>query len=212
MFIVDDHPMMRLGLAHYLTRGRDIMVCGEAASAAAALAGIERTHPDLVLLDISLQGRSGLDLLKDLRCHFPTLPVLVHSMYDEMIYADRALAAGAQGYLMKQETGEKVLEAVRQVLSGRTYLSERLQARGPARTGPPSPQPALTLLGTLTPREFEVFRLIGLGHSNQEIARQIHITVRTVEAHREHIKAKLNVKSSTALNLLAVRWETEQSR
>ena len=188
------------------------MVCGEAADAAAALAGIEQTHPELVLLDISLEGRSGLDLLRDLQCLFPEIPVLVHSMYDEMIYAERALAAGARGYLMKQESGEKVLLAVRQVLRGETYLSEHLRATGPARTTLPSLHFSLTPIGRLTKREFEVFCLIGQGRDNQEIARQIHATVRTVEAHREHIKGKLKVKTSTGLNLLAVRWESAQSR
>jgi DNA-binding NarL/FixJ family response regulator len=212
VFIVDDHPMMRLGLGHFLTQDGDISICGEAPDAAAALAGIERIHPDLVLLDISLEGRSGLDLLRDLRLRFPGIPVLVHSMHDEMIYAERALAAGARGYLMKRETGEKVRVAVRQVLRGETYLSDRLRARAPARAaGRTSRQPALTPIGSLSQREFEVFRLIGCGHTNQEIAAQLHISLKTVEAHREHIKRKLNVTSSTALNLLAVRWESEQN-
>lgn len=211
LFIVDDHPMMRLGLSHFLTQDGDLSICGEASDAAAALAGLERLQPDLVLLDISLEGRSGLDLLRDLRSRFPRLPVLVHSMHDEMIYAERALAAGARGYLMKQETGEKVRVAVRQVLSGQIYLSDRLQARGPARAEQTSRRIALTPIGSLSQREFEVFGLIGHGRTNQEIARELHISLKTVEAHREHIKRKLKVTSSTALNLLAVRWESEQS-
>jgi DNA-binding NarL/FixJ family response regulator len=211
VFIVDDHPMMRIGLGHFLTQDADLRICGEAGDAAAALASIERTQPDLVVLDISLEGRSGLDLLRDLRLRFPEIPVLVHSMHDEMIYAERALAAGARGYLMKQETGEKVRVAVWQVLSGEIYLSERLQASGPARAGRTSRRPALTPIGSLSQREFEVFRLIGRGGTNQDIARHLHISLKTVEAHREHIKRKLKVTSSTALNLLAVRWESEQS-
>jgi DNA-binding NarL/FixJ family response regulator len=211
VFIVDDHPMMRIGLGHFLTQDGDIKICGEAPDAPTALEGIEQTHPDLVLLDISLDGRSGLDLLRDLRFRFPDLPVLVHSMHDEMIYADHALAAGARGYLMKQETSEKVRVAVRQVLSGQTYLSERLRARGPSPAGRTAPRPARTPIGSLSPREFEVFRLIGRGGTNQEIARYLHISLKTVEAHREHIKRKLKVTSATALNLLAVRWESGQA-
>jgi DNA-binding NarL/FixJ family response regulator len=204
--------MMRLGLAHFLNLESDISVCGEAPDAMAALAGVEQTQPDLVVLDISLEGRSGLDLLQDLRLHFPRIPVLVHSMYDEMIYAERALVAGARGFLMKQETGEKLLVAVRQVLSGQIYLSDRLQASSPgrsAKTSPPQPQ---TPISRLSKREFEVFRLIGQGCANQHIAKLLSLSIKTVDAHREHIKSKLNVTTSTALNLLAVRWESEQNR
>ena len=163
VFIVDDHPMMRLGLSHFLTQDGDISICGEAADAGAALAGIERVHPDPVLLDISLEGRSGLDLLRDLRLRFPRLAVLVDPMHDELIYAERALAAGARGYLMKQEGGEKLRMAVRQVPSGRIYLSGRLQASGPARGGRTSRQLAPTPIGSLSQRELEVFRLVGRG-------------------------------------------------
>ncbi len=203
--------MMRLGLDQFLTRDGDLIVCGAAPNAQDALTGIERTHPDLVLLDISLQGRSGLDLLEDLRLLFPDIPVLVHSMHDEMIYAERALAAGARGYLMKQETAEKVRLAVRTVLSGHRYLSARLQSRSPARSTRNSSRAPRTPIGSLSQREFEVFRLIGQGRTNHEIARDLHISIKTVEAHREHIKRKLGLTSSTALNLLAVRWESEQS-
>jgi DNA-binding NarL/FixJ family response regulator len=204
--------MMRLGLGQFLTQDGDLCICGEAPDAAAALKGIERIRPDLVLLDITLEGRSGLDLLRDLRLRFPGIPVLVHSMHDEMIYAERALAAGARGYLMKQETGEKVRVAVRQVLNGQTYLSDRLRARAPARAAARTSRRAgLTPIGSLSQREFEVFGLIGGGRTNQEIADQLHISLKTVEAHREHIKRKLKLPSSTALNLLAVRWESEQS-
>jgi DNA-binding NarL/FixJ family response regulator len=211
VFIVDDHPMMRIGLSHFLKQAGDIKVCGEASDAAGALAGIERIHPDLVLLDISLEGRSGLDLLRDLRIRFPRLPVLVHSMHDELIYADRALAAGARGYLMKQEGGEKLRLAVREVLCGQIYLSDRVRARDPAQAGRATGRAVITRFGSLSQREFEVFGLIGRGVTNQLIARQLHISLKTVEAHREHIKRKLGVQSSTALNLLAVRWESTRS-
>jgi DNA-binding NarL/FixJ family response regulator len=205
--VVDDHPMMRVGLRQYLAQEPDVEVCGEAADAAEALTLLERVSPDLLILDISLEGRSGLDLLMDLRVRFPELPVLVHSMHDQSIYAERALRAGARGYLTKQETGDKLLSAVRQVLRGEIFLSESLRAPrkrvGKGRNG------SSTLISTLTEREFEVFRLIGRGLHNQQIAKQLHISLKTVEAHRDHIKRKLHLASSTALNLLAVRWEND---
>lgn len=207
ILIVDDHPMMRLGLRQYLLQDPLLEVCGEAASAAEALKEMERSLPDLVLLDISLEGRSGLDLLRDLRVRFPQVPVLMHSMHDQMIYADRAIREGARGYLMKQETGDKLLEAVTRVLSGETYLSSRVRR---ARGRSSRKKPAQTRVSALTSREFEVFQLIGAGLVNKEIARELNISLKTVEAHREHIKRKLGVESSTALNLLAVRWQSEQ--
>ena len=210
VLVVDDHPLMRLGLSHFLHQGREFVVCGEAGSAAEALSLVQSLRPDLVLLDISLEGRSGLDLLKDLRLCCPEIPVLVHSMHDETTFAERALQSGARGYLMKQQTADHLLAAVRQVLRGEIYLSDRLRApvSGPRVNGQPAK--VRTLIATLSHREFEVFRLIGQGCVNQEIAHQLHISVKTVEAHRQHIKRKLDLASSTALNLLAVRWATEQ--
>lgn len=208
--VVDDHPMMRVGLRQYLAQEPDVEVCGEAADAAEALSLLERVSPDLLILDISLEGRSGLDLLKDLRVRFPELPVLVHSMHDQSIYAERALRAGARGYLTKQETGDKLLSAVRQVLRGEIFLSESLRAPGKrVRHQRNGTNGSSTLISTLTEREFEVFRLIGRGLHNQEIAKHLHISLKTVEAHRDHIKRKLHLASSTALNLLAVRWEND---
>lgn len=210
VLIVDDHPMMRLGLRQFLTQERDLTVCGETASAAETMAAVERTKPDIVLVDISLEGPSGLELLRELHTHYPRLPVLMHSMHDEFIYAERCIQAGARGYLMKQETGQKLADAVRQVLRGEIYLSDALRAAARSSSRRKEPRPAKTPIARLTPREFEVFRLIGAGCVNRQIADQLHISIKTVEAHREHIKRKLNLSTSTALNLLAVRWETEQ--
>lgn len=208
ILVVDDHPIMRLGLQHLLEQEPGLEACGEAANATEALLAVQRLHPDLILLDISLSGRSGLDLLKDLKAMAPEIPVLVHSMHDEAIYAERALRNGARGYLMKQETGVGLVEAVRQVLKGEIYLSKAMRARSRKKHRAEQSQ---TPVGALTSREFEVFQLIGRGMTNPEIARALHISVRTVEAHREHIKRKLDLGSSTALNLLAVRWESEQA-
>lgn len=210
IFLVEDHPMMRLGLRQCLSQETDLLVCGEASSASAALAALERTKPDLIMLDISLEGRSGLDLLKDLRARHPSTPVLVHSMHDEAIYAERALRAGARGYLMKQETGDKLVAAIRQVLRGEIYLSDAMRRSGPKKSAAKPGRSPRTPISRLTDREFEVFRLIGGGFTNRQIAAQLHISLKTVDAHREHIKRKLSLTSSTALNLLAVRWEYEQ--
>jgi DNA-binding NarL/FixJ family response regulator len=200
--------MMRLGLRTFLTQRGVMCICGEASDAAAALAGIERAEPDLVLLDISLRGRSGLDLLTDLRSRFPRLPVLVHSMHDDLIYAERALAAGARGYVVKQEQGEELQIAIREVLKGGNYVSSRVKAGGGKGKRRASRRGGHTSLATLSPREFEVFRFIGRGITSREIARELHISLKTVEAHRDHIRQKLKLESGTALNLFAIRWES----
>lgn len=206
VFLVEDHPLMRFGLREFLTQEAGVIICGEAATASGALDGISRTCPDLALVDISLEGRSGLDLLQDLRMRFPQMPVLVHSMYDEAIYADRALKAGARGYVKKQESGEELLVALRRILGGGVYLSQRIGGGSPHAGGKHGGKALGTPVASLSSREFEVFRLIGEGCDNREIARRLHISLKTVEAHREHIKRKLRVEGSTALNLFAVRW------
>jgi len=201
--------MMRIGLSHFLAQDGVISICGEAANADAAIAGIESAHPDLVLLDLALEGRSGLDLLKDLQRRFPRMPVLIHSMHDELIYAERALAAGAKGYVMKQMEPEELRTAVRRVLAGQSYLSPRLRSKTTQSERSAALAAPVTPIGSLSQREFEVFCLIGRGLANRDIARQLHISLKTVEAHREHIKRKLKVSSSTALNLLAIRWASD---
>jgi DNA-binding NarL/FixJ family response regulator len=204
VLIVDDHPMMRLGLKQFLAQENDLDVCGEASNAAEALLLLDQLKPDLILLDVSLDGRSGLDLLKDIRLQHPQVRVLVHSMHDEQVFAERALRLGAHGYLMKQESAEQLNGAIRQILDGKVYVNARLtdaeQTSKLKKEGPTTP------IARLSDREFEVFHLIGQGLANQEVAQRLHISIKTVEAHREHIKRKLKVESSTALNLLAVRW------
>jgi DNA-binding NarL/FixJ family response regulator len=200
--------MMRYGLKRFLDDSGDFVVCGEAGDATGALSEIERASPDLILLDISLRGRSGLDLLKDLRARFSDIPVLVHSMHDETVFAERVFRAGARGYLMKQEAGDHLATALRTVLRGEVYLSDKIKSGG-ATSGAARSIRAngkQTPIASLTHREFEVFRLIGRGFSGKEIAGQLHLSQKTIDAHREHMKAKLRVHSSTELNLLAVRW------
>ena len=206
VFVVDDHPIVRQGLALLINREPDLAVCGEADGWPAALQAIAETKPDLLMVDISLNGPDGLELLKNLRARDRDLPVLVLSMHDESIYAERALRAGANGYIMKQEATDKVLDAIRQILRGEVYLSDRLTskmlqqfARG-SRLSKDSP------IEKLTDRELEVFRLIGEGHGTRQIADALHLSVKTVESYQAHIKEKLALRTSRELLQRAIEW------
>ena len=205
IFIVDDHPMMREGLAQLIAQESDLMVCGEADDATAALDQIEKLKPDLALVDITLRSTSGLELIKDLAIRAPQTAVLVISMHDESLYAERVLRAGGRGYVMKQEGGKTLMEAIRHVLSGKTYVSEKISAKildlfsgRPAEGSSP--------VERLTDREFQVFQLIGSGLSTKEIADKLHVSAKTVEVHRVNIKQKLRVDTAPELLRFAVRW------
>jgi DNA-binding NarL/FixJ family response regulator len=206
VFVVDDHPIVRQGLALLINREADLAVCGEAEDAHAAVQAVAATKPDILVVDISLNGPDGLGLLKDVRMRYPELPVLILSMHDESIYAERALRAGAQGYIMKQEATEKVLVALRRILSGEIYVSERIANRMLQRyIGSPSGgRPAS--IADLTDRELEVFRLIGEGHTTRQIAEELHISVKTVESYQAHIKEKLSLRSARELVQHAIQW------
>ena len=212
VLVVDDHPIVRQGLALLINREPDLAVCGEAEDAHMAMQSITNTKPDILVVDISLNGPDGLDLLKEIRARYPSLPVLILSMHDESIYAERALRAGAQGYIMKHEASEKVLLALRRILGREIYVSERISTRmlkrfigNSAHSGPAS-------VANLTDRELEVFRLIGEGHSTREIANQLHISVKTVESYQAHIKEKLSLKNARELVQHAIQWNiTEKS-
>ena len=212
VLIVDDHPMTRQGLITLIGSEPDLIVCGEAETAHQALEAVQQLHQDLVLADISLPGRNGLELVKDLRSLHPELPVLVISMHDEMLYAERVLRAGGRGYIMKQEGGRRIMEAIRQILSGRVFVSERMSAQILDNLSGRSPQGQHSPVEKLTDREFEVFELIGHGLATREIALQLHLSAKTVEVHRLHIKQKLKLKTATELIRYAVRWvESEKS-
>src|ERR1700683_3141190 len=206
VFLIDDHPIVRQGLALFIDREPDLMVCGEAEGAASAPQAIRDSNPDFIVLDISLDGPDGLELLKTLRTTYPNLPVLVLSMHDESTYAERALRAGANGYIMKQEATEKVLVAIRRILQGEVYLSDRLtnsmlrqyvRGEGPIQSSP---------LVNLSDRELEVFRLIGEGHGTRQIADELHVSVKTIESYQAHIKEKLALKNSRELVQHAIEW------
>ena len=212
VFVVDDHPIVRQGLALMINQEPDLAVCGEAEEAQRALQEIGTCKPDIVVIDISLNGPDGLDLLKMLRLRSPDLPVLILSMHDESVYAERALRAGANGYIMKQEATEKVLVALRRILGRDIYVSDRIAnkmlqhyVRG-ADTGTQLP------VAELSDRELEVFRLIGEGRGTRQIAEQLHLSVKTVESYQAHIKDKLSLRSARELVQHAIQWTINEKK
>lgn len=210
ILLIDDHPVMRLGLAALIRAEKDLDVWGEAGTAAEAMTLCQDGVPDLVTVDLTLPDKNGLELIKDLRACHPELNFLVVSMHDEMMYAERVLRAGAKGYIMKQEAPEKLVSAIRVILKGEVFLSAGVAARILKRFADAGGR-AATPIERLTDRELEVFQLIGEGKGSREIAGMLNISVRTVDAHRAHIKEKLALRDSTELVHHAVRWvETGQ--
>jgi len=211
IFIVDDHAMFREGLRQLIDREADLAVCGDAADATEALENINQTKPDLVIVDISLSGKSGIDLIKAIKEKHEDLPVLVVSMHEESLYAERALRAGAMGYVMKQEPAKVVKVAIRKVLAGDMHLSERMSGSiitkfmHGANVLPPSP------LEKLSDRELEVFRMLGLGKGVRQIAEEMGVTIPTINSFRNRIKEKLQLHSSTEVMLHAIHWSREGS-
>jgi DNA-binding NarL/FixJ family response regulator len=208
VFIVDDHPIVRQGLALLISREPDLEVCGDAEEANGALRLIDTLRPDLAIVDISLDGPDGLDLLKNIRTRGSRLPVLILSMLDEAVYAERALRAGANGYIMKHEATEKVLVAIRRILDGEIYVSDAMAKQMLHRFAGEVPPGDRSPIADLTDRELEVFRLIGKGHGTRQIADQLHISIKTVESYQARIKEKLSLHNSRELVQRAVRWTT----
>src|SRR5271157_1480398 len=210
VFIVDDHPIVRQGLTLLINQEVDLAVCGEAEEMQSALSAIQAAPPDILIVDISLNGPDGLELLKNIRITSPRLPVLILSMHDESIYAERALRAGANGYIMKQEATEKVLVALRRILSGEIYVSDRIANKMLKHyiTGSGTLRPSS--IADLSDRELEVFRLIGEGHGTRQIAEELHISVKTVESYQAHIKEKLSLRSARELMQRAIQWSMNE--
>ena len=210
ILVVDDHPMMRQGLAALINNEPDLTVCCEAESAGQAMDAIALRKPDLVIADITLPDKSGLELIKDIQAMHPGLRVLVVSMHDESLYAERVLRAGGRGYVMKQEGGKRLMEGIRRVLAGDVYVSDKMSKRileiFTGQRGNSSGSP----VERLTDREFEVFQLIGEGKATRDIAGKLHLSVKTVEVHRLHIKEKLELKTAAELIHFAVRWVESQ--
>lgn len=208
VFLVDDHPIVRRGMTELMAEEPDLEVCGEAADAPEALQQVLALAPDLVIIDLSLHSGHGIELIERIRSHNESVKMLVASMHDESLFAERALRAGAMGYVNKQECGDKLLEAVRQVLRGEIYLSPYMAnrilhavANGEAVDHDP--------VKNLSNRELEVFELIGNGLATKQIAGRLHLSPKTVETHREKIKSKLNLANSNELNRRAVQWVLE---
>lgn len=206
ILIVDDHPVLVAGLTALIDKTDDLRVCGSADSVESLAAALETVTPGLFVLDIHLRTSDGFEVLKELRQHFFQTPVLVFSMHDEAFYAERALQAGAKGYLMKTEASSEVLHAIRKLLRGELYVSDRLQSLLLARLDTTSSEPVANPIKKLTNRELQVIQLIGKGKNNREIASVMDIRLKTVEAHRFRIREKLNLKHSTELIQFAVHW------
>jgi len=206
VLVIDDHPLLRQGLAMLINQQQDMQVAGEAEDMRVAMQCIVQSKPDIVILDISLKGPDGLELLKTIRAANPDLPVLVLSMHDEAIYAERALRARANGYIMKQEATEKVLVAVRRILDGEVYLSEAMSKKLLQQFIDGTPSILESRIATLSDRELEVFRLIGEARATREIAGELQLSVKTVETYQAHIKEKLGLKSGRELIQHAIQW------
>jgi DNA-binding NarL/FixJ family response regulator len=203
ILVVDDHPIVRQGLALLINRELDLVVCG-------AMHVLASAKPDVLLVDISLNGPDGLDLLKNIRTTNPTLPVLILSMHDESIYAERALRAGANGYIMKQEATEKVLVAVRRILNGEIYVSDHIANKMLKHYITGSGTLRNSSIADLSDRELEVFRLIGEGHGTRQIAEELHLSIKTVESYQAHIKEKLSLRSARELMQHAIQWNMHE--
>ena len=210
IFVVDGHPVTRAGLASLIHQEEDLEVCGAVGSPSEAISAIQATHPDMMITDMSIPGRNGIEFLKDIHAVLPALPILVLSMHDETFYAERALRSGARGYLMKEATPEKLMEVIRLILNGGSFVSPQISARlvdaaiGRRPRGPNSP------IEKLSDREFEVFQHIGNGRSTKEIAGTLHLSPKTVDVHRGRIKQKLQIRDAISLLHHAVRWVETQ--
>ncbi len=210
VLLVDDHPVVREGLAESINREKDLTVCAQAEDHQGALRAIETAHPELIVVDLMLRESSGMELIKDIRARWPRLFILVVSMHDETLYAERVLRAGAQGYITKQQATHDILFAIRRVIGGGIYLNERTASAVLARLAAKPQLASQSISDLLADRELEVFELTGRGLSTREIAGQLRIDAKTVDTYRARIREKLNLKSSSELLQLAIRWN--QSR
>ncbi|HVS53582.1 MAG TPA: response regulator transcription factor [Opitutaceae bacterium] len=206
VLLVDDHPITRQGVRALLEEQPNLAVCGEAGDADAALQCLAAGSPDVVVMDISLRADSGLDLARKFKTSAPHVPILVMSMHDEITYAERALRAGASGYLMKQEAGDKVVAALQQLLRGDVFLTPRVRQRIASRLIPRRRQEAPFPIDTLSDREREVFELIGDGYSTRQIGEKLRLSSKTIDSYREHLKLKLGIESGTELVRHAIDW------
>lgn len=207
IFLIDDHPLVREGLANLINGQHDLLVCGEAEDSPGAMTGIAKARPDVALVDISLKNESGLELVKNLDSQFPLVALIVLSMHDEALYAERALRAGARGYVMKRESTKSVLASIRRVLEGGVYVSERVVNSMARRFTSSSKGAESSPVERLSDRELEIFRLLGQGRTTAQIAEDLHLSLKTVQAYCARAKEKFGVSSLGELLRAAIRWE-----
>lgn len=213
VLVVDDHPIVREGLSYLIDEEEDITVCGSAEDIPQAIKAIKNLKPDVVMVDISLENSSGLELIKDIKVQFPGLPILALSVHTESFYAERAIRAGAKGYITKQEATKRVITAIRTVLEGGLYLSQKMNDKLLySLLGESKADAGISPIDRLTDREFEVFSLLGHGKGTRQIAEQLYISVKTVETYRLRIKEKLNIETSSELLQHAFQWVNEQEK
>jgi DNA-binding NarL/FixJ family response regulator len=212
ILVVDDHPIVREGITKLIEQENDLTVCGQAEDAHEARKAVNTLKPDMVIVDISLKETSGMDLIKDIQAQHPKIPVLTLSMHDESLYAERALRAGAKGYVMKQEAPEKVVTAIRTVLSGKLYVSDMVTTRMMHKLVGSKSEPATCGVDALSDRELEVFLLIGQGFGTRQIAEKLFLSVKTIETYRAHIKEKLGLADATELLQYAIQWVSNEDK
>jgi len=210
--IVDDHPIVQQGLKELINQENDLVVCGQAEDAYQAMKVIRELEPDMAIVDISLKEVSGVELIKDIKLQYPNLPILTLSMHDEFLYAERALRAGAKGYIMKQQATSNVIAAIRKILNGELYLSEKIAAKMVDKYVGNRPVIGASPIECLSDRELEVFLLIGNGFGTRQIAGQLHLSVKTIETYRAHIKEKLNLASAAELLQYAIQWVSSRDK
>ena len=210
VLLIDDHPLVREGLVNLISQEADLQICGEASNEPQALDIIRTTQPHVAIVDISLESGSGIELIKSIKAMFPAVTVLVLSMHDESLYAERALRAGARGYVMKREAAKKVIEAIRCVLAGQLYVSDKIAALMAEKFVEGRPVATVSPIEQLSNRELEVFQLLGLGHNTRQIADHLHIGFKTVQAYSARIKEKLKLANATELLREAIRWQESQ--
>jgi DNA-binding NarL/FixJ family response regulator len=206
VLVIDDHPIVRERLAELINQQPDLAVCGEAEDSHQARKAVAELQPDIAIVDITLKDTYGIELIKEFKDRYPKLPMLVLSMHDEALYGERALRAGARGYLTKQEATKKVIDAIRKVLAGEIYTSEKMAASILQKVAGAKTEGGGSPTDVLTDRELEVFQLLGQGKTVKEIAESLFVSAKTVEAHREHIKQKMNFKSSAELLRYAIQF------
>ena len=212
ILVVDDHPLVRQGIAQFINQEKDMKVCGEASDGHEALSVIEEMDPDLVIVDIEMKGLSGMELVRNMKVHYPKVPVLMLSMHDESLYAERALRAGARGYLMKEEDPEKVVQAIRIVLNGDVYVSEKATSKILKLLSDSKGHDHGSSVDRLSDRELEVFRMIGEGYRTRHIASKLILSAKTVESYKARLKQKLMLKDAAELARYAAEWVKSNAR